>query len=402
MENAINQGLNEQILSRGVEEIFELKNLKEKLDSGKKLRVKHGVDPTGDKIHLGRASQYLKLRDFQDAGHQIVLIIGDFTARIGDASDKDAMRKIMTSAEIKENFKTYTEQIGKILDMSKVEVRYNSEWLERMPQSEIIKLCQNFTAQQLIQRRNFKERWEAGKPIGLHELLYPIFQGYDSVAIGADVEIGGSDQLFNLQAGRIIQQLYQQKPQDIMTLKMVWGLDGRKMSTSWGNVINMLDGAQDMFGKVMSMRDEYIFDYFEMCTRLPSSEILSLRQNTENGALSWRDAKARLAREIVALYHDCDASAQAEEHFNRVFRDKEMPEEMPEITVEQNKINVLDLLMKTGGVPSKQEAKRLILQKGIKINTNIVDDWKTDIELSGGEIIQIGKRKFIKIKKFGQ
>jgi len=402
MENTINQALIDQILSRGVEEIFEVKNLKENLTSGKKLRVKHGIDPTGDKIHLGRASQYLKLKDFQDAGHQIVLIIGDFTARIGDASDKDTMRKAVSNEEIKENLKTYAEQIGKILDMSKVEVRYNSEWLERMPQAEIIKLCQNFTAQQMIQRRNFKERWEAGKPIGLHELLYPIFQGYDSVAVGADVEIGGSDQLFNLQAGRTIQQLYRQKPQDIMTLKMVWGLDGRKMSTSWGNVINMLDEAQDMFGKVMSIRDEYVFDYFEMCTRLPLLEISSLRQNTENGTLSWRDAKARLAREIVALYHGSNASTQAEEYFNRVFRDKEAPEEMPEISIDQKKINVLDLLMKTGGIPSKQEAKRLILQKGIKINNVTVDDWKAEIELSGGEVVQIGKRKFIKIKQSAQ
>ena len=243
----INQQKIEETLTRGVEEIFERESLEKKLKSGKQLRVKFGIDPTGPKIHIGRAFQFWKLRDFQEMGHKIILIIGDFTALIGDASDKQAMRKVLTEKEIKENLKNYLVQIGKILDMKKVEVRYNSQWFQKMKIKDFVSLQMIFTAQQTIQRRNFKERWDEGKPIGLHELDYPLFQGYDSVAIKSDIEIGGSDQLFNLQAGREIQKYFEQKPQDIMTSKMLNGLDGRKMSTSWGNVITILDESQDMY-----------------------------------------------------------------------------------------------------------------------------------------------------------
>src|SRR6056297_1245772 len=255
----------EELLERGTERVIDKEKLKEKLLSGEKLRIKLGIDPTGTKIHLGRATALWKLRKFQDLGHQIVLIIGDFTAQIGDASDKQEMRMGLSKEEIKKNMENYLDQIGMILDLDKTEIHYNSEWLGELSAGDLLSIAKKFTAQQMIQRRNFKERWEQNKPIGLHEITYPILQGYDSVQIKADVELGGYDQLFNLKVGRQMQKLYDQEPQDMMTMEMLYGLDGRKMSTSWGNVINLVDEPKEMFGKIMSMKDELIGDYFRLC-----------------------------------------------------------------------------------------------------------------------------------------
>lgn len=387
----------EQLLSRGVEEIIEKESLSKKLKSGKKLRIKHGIDPTGPKIHIGRAISLWKLKKFQELGHQIILIIGDFTAQIGDASDKQAMRKCLTEKEIKENMKNYKTQLGEILDMKKVELRYNSEWLNKLTAKEIISLSMKFTAQQMIQRRNFKERWEQGKPIGLHELDYPLLQGYDSVAVKADVEIGGFDQLFNLKMGRAIQKIYKQEPQDIMTLKMLFGLDGRKMSTSWGNVINIIDSPKEQYGKIMSMRDELIIDYLELTTNIPFNEIKEIKKELKSGKLNPRDAKAYLAREIISIYHGKKAAQQAEKEFNRIFKEKKLPSQIPEIKIKEKSLNILDLLIRTKLVSSKSEAKRLVLQKGVKINGKVQADWQKTIKIKKGRIIQIGRRKFIKI-----
>src|SRR3989344_2213342 len=295
----INTEKENEILTRGVEEIFEKENLLKKLQSGRQLRIKFGIDPTGPKIHIGRAFQFWKLKSFQELGHKIILIIGDFTAQIGDASDKQAMRRVLSEKEINDNLKSYLSQIGKILDLKKVEVRYNSEWFKKMKIKDFVNLQMIFTAQQTIQRRNFKERWDEGKPIGLHELDYPLFQGYDSVMVKADVETGGTDQLFNLQTGREIQKSFKQNQQDIITLKMLNGLDGRKMSTSWGNIITIIDEPKDMYGKIMSIRDEMILEYFELATRLSKEEIDNIKKFLNNP----RDVKSRLAKEIVALYH---------------------------------------------------------------------------------------------------
>lgn len=381
-----------ELLERGVEEIFEEKSLLEKLQSGKKLRVKHGIDPTGPRIHLGRAIQFWKLRAFQELGHQIVLIIGDFTAQIGDASDKQAMRKPLTPAEIKENMRDYKHQIGKILDLRKTEIRHNSEWLDKMKIKELLKIEMQFTAQQMIQRRNFKERWEGKKPIGVHELNYPIFQGYDSVAIKSDVEIGGTDQLFNLQAGRVIQKMFNQPQQDIITLKMLSGLDGRKMSTSWGNVINILDKPKDMYGKIMSMKDELITNYFELCTQL----LLDKKLNS-------RDAKATLSKEIVKIYHGEKEAQKAEEEFIRVFRKKELPLEIPVLKTAKENYPILDLLVDAHLAASKSEAERLVEGGGVQIKiknqTSKIKDWREKIKIEDGMVVQVGKRRFIKIKK---
>ncbi len=389
----------EEILTRGVEEIFERESLEKKLKSGKQLRIKFGIDPTGPKIHMGRAFQFRKLKEFQDLGHKTVLIIGDFTAQIGDASDKQAMKKVLTEKEIKKNLKNYLAQIGKILNMKKVELHYNSQWFNKMKIKDFVALQMIFTAQQTIQRGNFKERWDEGKPIGLHELDYPLFQGYDSVAIKSDVEIGGSDQLFNLQAGREIQKFFKQKPQDIMTSKMLNGLDGRKMSTSWGNIITIVDAPQDMYGKVMSMKDELINEYFELATDLSKEKIDEIKKNFPNP----RDIKARLAKEIVGLYHGEKKAEAAEEEFNKVFRDGQLPSEIENFKTDKEMYLVLDLLCDTKLASSKNEAKRLIEGGAVTIKNKEqeirINNWRENIKIEDGMIIQAGKRRFIKIKK---
>lgn len=386
-----------ELLTRNTEEIIEKESLLKKLKSGRKLRIKHGIDPTGPKIHIGRAIQFRKLKSFQELGHQVVLIFGDFTAQIGDASDKQAMRKPLSEKEVKENMKDYEKQIGRILDMKKVETYCNSGWLNKLTIKELLSLAMHFTAQQMIQRRNFKERWDQSKPIGVHELTYPLFQGYDSFAIKADVEIGGSDQLFNLKVGREIQKIFGQPPQDIITSKMLSGLDGRKMSTSWGNVVTIVDKPNDMYGKLMSMKDELIPEYFELCTDVPLPEIEKIKKDLLSGKAKPRDVKSELAREIVGIYHGEKLARQAEEEFNKVFREKKLPTKIPEVKISQKSLSILDLLAKTKLVSSKSEAKRVILQKGVKIDGETQADWQEVIKIKKGLVVKVGKRKFVKI-----
>ena len=386
----------QQILSRGVEEIIDREHLEKRLLSGEKLRIKHGIDPTGPKIHLGRAAQFQKLAEFQELGHKIVLIIGDYTAQIGDASDKLSMRPVLSSSQIKENMKGYRAQIGKILDMKKIEFHYNSEWLGALRAKDLLNLAMKFTAQQMIQRRNFKERWEQGKEIGLHELTYPLFQGYDSVMVKADLEIGGTDQTFNLLAGRKIQEAFGQAPQDIMTLKMLSGLDGRKMSTSWGNLVNIIDPPGEMYGKLMSMRDEMILQYFELCTQVTLREIKKIERALRGGA-NPRDWKAKLAFEIVKLYHGAEEAKRAEGEFNRVFREKELPEDVPEYKIKKKKYKLIDLLAESKLAPSKSRTRQLIEQGGVRINGQPVKDWRYEFLPKSGMIIKVGKRRFIKL-----
>lgn len=388
----------DELLSRGVEEIIDENNLRRKLVSGKKLRIKFGIDPTGPKIHIGRAISLWKLRAFQEMGHQIILIIGDFTARIGDASDKQALRPALEEKEIKANMKTYLKQIGQIIDIHKTQVEYNNRWLGKLSAADLIKLEMDFTAQQMIQRRNFEERWNEGKPIGLHELNYPLFQGYDSVAIKSDVEIGGSDQLFNLKAGRELQRIFNQPPQDLMTLKMLYGLDGRKMSTSWSNVINIIDEPNDMFGKVMSMKDELIADYFELCTTLDIEEVKAIKNDLLSGKINPRDAKAKLGKEIVALYHGHHKANNAEKEFNSVFQKGNLPKDMPEIEISDLEINIVELVVRSGFAESNAEAVRLIEQKAVRINDEVISDRKSIIKVESGMILQSGKRNFARIQ----
>jgi len=378
----------EEILIRGVEEVVDKKNLEKKLKSGQQLRVKFGIDPTSPDIHLGRAVPLLKLRDFQRFGHKIILIIGDFTGLVGDTSDKDSERPMLTTVQVKQNMKTYVQQAGKIIDVKKCEIHYNSEWLGKLDYREIGRQADFFSLNEFISRENIKKRLEAGKRISLRELLYPLMQGYDSVVVKADVEIGGTDQRFNLLAGREMQRHFNQAPQDIITNRLIEGLDGRKMSSSWGNVIKITDSPNEQFGKIMSLKDELVPNYFELCTRVSLNEI---------EGMSAREVKIKLARAIVAIYHGEKAALLAEGEFNRVFKEKKPPSDMPEITVREKQINILDLLVKLKMAPSKTEARRLVEQGGVEIAGEIQKDWRRIVNLEKGEVVRVGKRKFTKI-----
>ncbi len=388
-----------QILSRNVEKIIDEKHLKEALLSGEKLRIKHGIDPTGDKIHLGRAIQLWKLKSFQDLGHKIVLIIGDFTAQIGDPSDKPEGRKGLTEKEIGKNLKNYLSQISKIFDIKKAEIRYNSEWFKKLGLGDFLNLASQFSVQQLVQRRNFKQRWNNNEPITLQEICYPLLQGYDSVMVEADVELGGYDQLFNLKAGREIQRIYKQKPQNIMALKMLSGLDGRKMSTSWGNVVNIADEPKEMFGKLMSMKDEMIYDYFKLCTLLGQEQLKEIKQGLENKKNNPKDFKEKLAYEIVVLYHGNKAAESAKKEFENVFQKKNEPSCIRTLFAPRNSYPLADLLVFLGLASSKTEAKRLIEQGGVKVGNKKVKDFHTEVEVEEGLVVQVGKRKFAKLTK---
>jgi tyrosyl-tRNA synthetase len=387
----------EELLTRGVTEAIVKEHLEKQLKSKKKLRIKLGIDPTGPKLHLGRAITLWKLREFQDMGHQIVLIIGDFTARIGDASDKTAERQILSIEEIEKNMETYKKQLGLILDMKKVELRYNSEWLGKMTAGELLSETMNFTVNQLIKRENFWQRWEADKPIGLHEILYPLLQGYDSVAIKADVEIGGNDQLFNLLAGSTLQKKYGMPEQDVMTFEMLEGTDGRKMSTSWGNCIYIEDEPNDMFGKVMSIKDDLIIRYMTLVTDMPLAEIAGIEREIKTG-MNPRDAKIILAKAVVRRYHGEKAAEAAAENFKNVFAKNELPKDMPEVMVIDKEWSLVDLMQHAEMVPSKSEARRLIEQGGVKVDGAVIGDREAVIRPTDEMIIQVGKKKFVKIK----
>ena len=383
----------EEVLTRGVEDVIDRAHLEKALLSGKRLRVKHGIDPTGPKIHLGRAATLRKVKAFQDLGHQVVLIVGDFTAQVGDPSDKLLKRPMLTQEQIKENLKDYKKQLGKIIDLSKAELHFNSKWLKKLDFHEIAELAESFTVQQMLARRNFKERFKKEEEISLREFLYPLMQGYDSVALEADLEIGGTDQLFNLIAGRVIQRHYKQKEQDVITTQMIEGTDGRKMSTSWGNIITIMDKPNDMFGKVMSIRDELIQKYFLLCTDVPEKEILRIMK------AGPRDAKARLAHEIVKLYHDEKKAETAEEEFNKVFQKKELPTKIPSKIFKKKQIIITDLLVETKTADSKSEARRLITQGAVRIDGVRISDPKKLIKIStSGALVQVGKRRFVRAK----
>lgn len=385
------------ILERNTEDILVRSNLEKALSGNKKLRIKFGIDPTGPKIHLGRAIPLWKLSEFQELGHQIVLIIGGFTAQIGDPSDKLAKRPFLSAKQIKSNMQNYEKQLGLILDMKKVEVHNNNDWLSKMSGGTLTRLAEVFSVQQMLSRRNFRDRYKNGVEIELRELLYPIFQGYDSVEIKADVEIGGFDQLFNLTAGRDLQKYYNQKPQDIITTKMLLGLDGRKMSTSWGNVVNIIDPPQEIYGKIMSMHDEMIIDYFKLCTRLPEKKIAEIKQALDKGG-NPRDYKAKLAYEIVKLYHGDKKAKVAAKEFENIFKDKNKPSDIPTYKVQDTKYKLVDLLNELKLIPSKSEGRRLIEQGAVKIDNIVEKTWDQEIKIKSGMIIRVGKRKFAQVK----
>lgn len=388
----------QNLLQKGVVEIIHKDHLLKALKGGKKLRVKLGIDPTSPNIHIGRAVVLWKLRAFQELGHQVVFIVGDFTGQIGDTSDKDAERPMLSEAEIKKNLKTYFEQAYKILDKKKTEVHYNSTWLKGLGFAEIGRLANMFGLHEFSSRENIAKRMNAGKRVSLRELLYPLMQGYDSVAVKADVELGGTDQRFNVLAGRTIQEGYGMKPQDILITQLIEGTDGRKMSSSWGNTINLTDAPDVMFGKAMSIPDTLMDTYFLLTANFSEKELKNVKKEIRNP----RDLKIKLASSLVEMYYDSSTATKAREGFIAQFSNKELPTEIPEQKVKAGNYSLVDLLVITKLTSSKGEARRLIAQNGVKLNQKVMNGELAEkpivVANKNNLILQVGKRKFVKIK----
>lgn len=374
------------VLNTGTEDVLVKEHLRSMLLSGKVLRVKFGIDPTGPKIHLGRAIPLRKLRQFQDLGHKAVLIVGDFTATIGDPSDKLEKRPMLTEKDIKQNMKDYKSQLGKIIDLKKTEFLYNSKWLKKLGFKEISQLAESFSVGQMSNRRNFKDRLDKNEEVSLREFLYPLMQGYDSVAVKADIEIGGFDQLFNLKAGRTVQKHYGMAEQDIMTVSMLEGTDGRKMSTSWGNVITIVDEPNDMFGKIMSVKDELIAKYFSLCTDVKE---ISKSENP-------RDDKMKLGYEIVKLYHGEKKAQAAQEHFINTFSKKEIPEDLEKVDADID-TNLVDTLIKEKIITSKSEWRRLVEAGAIHDLDQDESIKDVNYKILKNITLKVGKKRFLKI-----
>ncbi len=386
-----------EVLTRGVQDIIVKRSLTDKLASGKRLRVKLGIDPTAPKLHIGHTVVLRKLRQFQELGHQIIFLVGDFTARIGDPTDKLAARKPLEEADIKKNMKSYVTLASRVLDIDKTEVRYNSEWHGHMDFAELFQLTSYFTVNQMLERDMFQKRMREQKPLWVHELMYPILQGYDSVALRADVELGGTDQTFNVLAAREIQPHYHQEPQDIMTVPLLEGTDGKeKMSKSVGNTIDIDDLPADMYGKVMSIPDNLIMKYFTLVTDVSLDEITLFEREMKAGS-NPRDFKARLARELVTMYHSATAATKAEKEFAKVFKDKAVPSDMPTFVLPKSgSFSIVDIMTETKLAPSKSEARRLVTQGAVTFDGMKIGDWQTKVQVAPGMVLQVGKRKFVK------
>jgi tyrosyl-tRNA synthetase len=387
-----NQEKIESLLSRGVQQVIDKAHLSAALSSGKKLRIKLGIDPTGPDLHLGHAVVLWKLRAFQDLGHKIVFVIGDFTATIGDPSGRSAERPHLSAAEVKKNMKSYLKQAGMIINVRKAEVRYNSQWLKKLRGAEMMALLSRISVQQILEREDFAKRLSEHHPIRGNEMLYPVMQAYDSVSIKADLELGGNDQLLNLLTGRQLMPKMDLQAQDIMTTELLVGLDGsKKMSKSVGNTINLQDSPDDIFGKAMSLPDSLIPKYFELATDIDMANIPDM-------AADPKGTKQKLAFEIVKRYHGEKVAAKAAENWDRIFSKKDLAEaDVPELKIKKT-LSVLDLVMTSGVVASKSEARRLIEQGAVSVNEEVQKDWSLELNFAGGEIAKIGKRHFFKIK----
>jgi tyrosyl-tRNA synthetase len=399
-EGVDNRAKIEHLLTKNVEEVIEKNHLISALKSGKKLVVKYGADPTAPDLHLGHLIALRKLREFQDLGHKVVFIIGDFTARIGDPSGKSKTRPPLSPEEIKKNSQTYLEQVGKILDVKKAQICFNSRWLSKIKFDEILKLTSKFTVARILERDDFASRFKKGSAIGLHELLYPLIQAYDSVQIKADVEIGGSDQRFNMLSGRELQKEMGQKSQDVIIQPLLLGTDGkRKMSKSLGNYVGLAEPANIAFGKIMSIPDTLIIDYFELLTERTPEDIGKINHALQRGEVNPRDLKIELTKEIVAALHSKKEAEQAAKEFEKVFSRRSLPSQMPEVKISKKEMTLLDLVAATKTISSKSEARRLILQGGVKINSNPKKEPFEKILIKPGMVIRIGKLKFVRIKK---
>ncbi len=396
-----------KIISKGADEIIDVDELKNKLakaqKEGRPLRVKLGLDPTAPDIHLGHAVVLRKIKQMQDLGHKAIIIIGDFTAMIGDPTGRSKTRPPLSREQVLENARTYQEQIFKIIDKEKTEVRFNSEWLGELKFSDVIELAGKYTVARMLEREDFKKRFENQQSIGIHEFFYPLMQGYDSVAVEADIELGGTDQRFNLLMGRTIQKDYGQESQVALLMPLLEGTDGvEKMSKSLGNYIGIYEEPDQMYGKVMSIPDELMIKYYELATDIHPDEIERIKTSLEDGSYHPRDAKMRLAREITTLYHGEEAAIKAEEQFKAVFQKGGVPEDVPTFKVPENiisdeGIDMARLIVEAGMAPSTSQARRLISQGAVKINGEKISDIKIS-SLKDGDIVQVGKRNFAKIQ----
>lgn len=405
IEKAVQEQL--EILKTGAAEIVPEEELASKigrsLSTGKPLIIKLGLDPTAPDVHLGHTVPLQKMRQFQNLGHQAVIVIGDFTGRIGDPTGKSETRKPMTAEQLLANAETYKEQIFKILDPEKTRVTFNSEWLGKLTFEDVIKLASTTTVARMLERDDFAKRYAAGLPISVHEFFYPLMQGYDSVALHADVELGGTDQKFNLLMGRTLQKDFGQEPQVALMTPILEGLDGvQKMSKSLGNYIGVYETPREMFGKTMSLPDELMIRYFELVTKVPVHEIRTLEAGLANGSIHPRDLKMRLGREIVTIYHGAQEAEKAQLEFIKMFQQKEAPDEMPEISVanlldDDGMVELVSLMVSTGLAPSRGEARRLIEQGGVRLRDEKVLDPTAVVEIHSGDILKVGKRKFARL-----
>ncbi len=387
------------LIRRGTEEILLEEALQKKLERGKPLRVKAGFDPTAPDLHLGHTVLINKLRQFQELGHEVLFLIGDFTAMIGDPTGKSATRPPLTREEVLENAKTYEHQIFKILDPEKTSVLFNSSWMGSKSAVDLIGLAAKHTVARMLERDDFSKRYKSGQAIAIHEFLYPLVQGYDSVEMKADVELGGTDQKFNLLVGRQLQEAYGQEPQIAITLPILEGLDGvQKMSKSLGNYIGITDAPEDMYGKIMSISDDLMWRYYELLSFRPMSEIEDMRRQSEEGA-NPRDIKMRLAAELVGRFHDADAAARAGEAFVARFRKGQMPDEIPEKTLQapDGELMIANLLKEAGLVSSTSEAMRMIIQGAVRIDGERISEAGLKLQAGSEHFFQVGKRRFAKV-----
>ena len=390
------------IIKRGVVAILEEDELCRKLSGTKPLRVKLGVDPTAADLHLGFTVILRKLRQFQDLGHQAVLIIGSYTAQVGDPSGRDKTRPQLSEQEVLANAEHYLVQAGKILNLATLEVCYNGEWFSRFKFMDVIRLLAKSTVARTLEREDFANRYQAGAPIYLHEMVYPLMQGYDSVAVRSDIELGGTDQTFNLMVGRDLQRDTGQEPQVCITMPLLEGLDGtRKMSKSYGNYVGISETPQDMFGKLMSISDELMWKYYELLTDVPLPELAAMRDEMHGGQRHPMDIKKKLAREIISYYHGADSAVTAQGEFEKVFSQRELPTEVPEYILPPaaTELDLPTVLTDTGMVASKSEARRIIQQGGISIDGRKITVLTLTVPASLPFVMKIGKRKFLKVIK---
>ncbi len=395
-----------EYLKRGVVDLIREEDLRQKLERSRQtrrpLRVKLGADPTAPDLHLGHAVVLRKLRHFQELGHTVIFLIGDFTGMIGDPTGRSVTRPPLSREEIQANAETYKQQVFKILDPERTVIEFNSRWLGALRSEEWIRLTAKVTVAQILERDDFQKRLREGSPISLHELLYPVAQAYDSVMLQADVELGGTDQKFNLLVGRDLQRAFGQEPQVVMTVPLLVGTDGvQKMSKSYGNFIGITEPPEEMYGKIMSISDELMWTYYELLTDVSREDLARWRAEAEAGRVNPRDLKARLARHLVALFHSEEAAHRAEEEFTRVFREKGLPSEIPVFQLGVSpgeRLELARLLVHTGLAPSLREARRLIEQGGVHVNGERVTDPRAHIVMKPEFLLQVGKRRFLRVR----